>query len=59
MARTLLDKTAREDHNLSKKVETQMLIAEASRKAAKNLISKQFEVKPATDMHLGTTMKEV
>ena len=57
MARTLLDKTTREDHSLSKKLETQMLIAEASRKAAKNLRSEKFKVKPATVLYDETTEK--
>ena len=40
MARTLLDKSAREDHNLSKNLETRMLIAQASHKAEKLLEQK-------------------
>ena len=54
MARTLLDKTAREDHSLSKKLETQMLIAQASRKAAKTLKAEEMKVRLATAIHPGT-----
>ena len=46
MARTLLDKTAKEDHTLPKKLETQMLIAAASRKAAKILKTEKRPIVP-------------
>ena len=54
MARTLLDKTAREDHSLSKNIETRMLIAQASQKAAKTLKAEELKVKLATATHPGT-----
>ena len=54
MARTLLDKTSREDHILPKKLETQMVIAEAPREAAKTFRSEKLKVKPATVLNLGT-----
>ena len=51
MARTLLEKSTREDHNLSKNLETRMLIAEASRKAAKILRTEDLKVRLATTTH--------
>ena len=57
MARTLLDKTSIEDHSLPKKVETQMLMAEATRKAEKALRTEKLKVRPATVVSLTETPK--
>ena len=48
MARTLIDKTTREEHTFSKKAESRMLINEASLKAAKTLRNEEFELRPST-----------
>ena len=48
MARTLMDKSSREDHILSKIVESRMLIKQATRQAAKILRKEEIKLRPAT-----------
>ena len=48
MARTLMDKSSREDHILSKIVESRMLVKQATRKAAKDLRNEEIKLRPAT-----------
>ena len=51
MARTLMDKTMREEHVLSKKAETRLIVEEASRKAKIALRSEDLKLKAATIMN--------
>ena len=48
MARTLMDKSSREDHILSKIVESRMLIEQATRQAAKTLRKEEIILRPTT-----------
>ena len=51
MARTLVDKTAREDHTLSKIAESHMIIQQATWKAVKALKAEDLKLRPATLMN--------
>ena len=44
MAQTLMDKSSREDHVLSKIVESRMLIQQATRQAAKTLRKEEMKL---------------
>ena len=51
MARTLLDKTVRENHIISKKLESKMLVEQASRDAIKTLKKEELKIRASTIPH--------